>query len=146
MAPILAGVFATRGTRALVFRGTDGLDELAATGPAQVWEVRDGEVREHALDAAVDLGLPAITPADLRGADAGHNAQVARQILAGERGPVRDTVLLNAAAAIVADGRLEGTATGSLVERLRAATDHAARAVDTGAAAAVLDRWVAASA
>jgi anthranilate phosphoribosyltransferase len=146
MAPIMAGVFASRGTRALVFRGAGGLDELAATGPAQVWEVRDGQVTETELDAAADLGLTPITPADLRGADAAYNAQVARQLLAGEQGPVRETVLLNAAAALVADGRLEGTASGSLVERLRAATAYAARSVDDGSAAATLERWVAASA
>ncbi len=145
MAPLMAGVFASRGTSALVFRGADGLDELAATGPAQVWEVRDGSVVEHTIDAARDLGLTPITPADLRGADAQHNAGVARRLLAGEPGPVRETVLLNAAAALVADGRLPGTDHGELVARLHAATEHAARAIDEGAAAAVLDRWVAAS-
>jgi anthranilate phosphoribosyltransferase len=146
MAPLMAGVFASRGTSALVFRGADGLDELAATGPAQIWEVRDGSVVEHTLDAARDLGLTPITPADLRGADAQHNADVARRLLAGEPGPVRETVLLNAAAALVADGRLAGTGHGDLVGRLRAATEHAARAIDEGAAAAALARWVAASA
>ncbi|MCR6494214.1 anthranilate phosphoribosyltransferase [Cellulomonas sp. P24] len=146
MAPLMAGVFASRGTSALVFRGADGLDELAATGPAQVWEVRDAHVVQHTIDAAHDLGLTPITPADLRGADARHNADVARRLLAGEPGPVRETVLLNAAAALVADGRLPGTADGDLVERLRVAMEHAARAVDEGSAAAVLERWVAASA
>ncbi|WP_422723837.1 anthranilate phosphoribosyltransferase [Isoptericola luteus] len=146
MAPLMAGVFAARGTDALVFRGDDGLDELAATGASTVWEVRAGQVTEQRLDAAADLGLQRISVADLRGADAVHNAGVARAVFDGtDRGPVRETVLLNAAAAIVADGSLPGTATGTLVERLAAATEHAARSVDDGAAAAALERWVAAT-
>ena len=146
MAPLIAGVLATRGTSALVFRGDDGLDELAATGPATVWEVRDGSVVEHRLDPVADLGLAPVTLADLRGADAAHNAQVARRLLDGETGPVRETVLLNAAAALVADGTLPGTSQGTLVERLRAAYGHAATSVDSGAARAVLDRWAQAAA
>ncbi|GAA1739603.1 anthranilate phosphoribosyltransferase [Isoptericola hypogeus] len=146
MAPLMAGVFASRGTRALVFRGDDGLDELAATGGATVWEVRDGAVREQRLDAAAELGLRRIEITDLRGADAAHNAGVARRVLDGsERGAVRETVLLNAAAALVADGSLPGTGAGTLVERLAAGLERAARSVDEGAAAQVLERWVAAT-
>ena len=144
MAPLMAGVFALRGTDALVFRGDDGLDELAATGGASVWEVREGEVREQRLDAAAELGLRPIELADLRGADAAHNADVARRVFDGtDRGPVRETVLLNAAAALVADGSLPGTGTGSLVERLQAGLERAARSIDEGAAEQVLQRWVA---
>ncbi|NNU28555.1 anthranilate phosphoribosyltransferase [Isoptericola sediminis] len=143
MAPLMAGVLAARGTRALVFRGDDGLDELAATGGADVWEVHDGAVVEQRLDAAADLGLRRIAIEDLRGGDAAHNAEVARAVFSGaDRGPVRETVLLNAAAALVADGSLPGTAEGSLVERLAAGTAHAARSVDEGGAADVLARWV----
>jgi anthranilate phosphoribosyltransferase len=128
-----------------VFRGEDGLDELAATAPSRVWEVRDGEVVEQVLDAHADLGLSALSVADLRGASAEHNAAVARRFLGGEGGPVRETVLLNAAAALVADGSAPGTASGSLVERLRAGVAAAARSVDSGAAAGVLERWAVAS-
>ena len=141
----MAGVLAERGTSALVFRGDDGLDELAATGTSSVWEVREGSVTTCSLDAAADLGLQRITVEDLRGADATYNAEVARRVLAGEPGPVRETVLLNAAAALVADASLPGTAEGSLVERLRAGMEHAAASVDSGSAHAVLERWVAAS-
>ena len=142
MAPLVAGVFASRGTDALVFRGDDGLDELAPTARSHVWEVRGGVVTSSVLDSVAELGLAPTTVADLRGADAAYNAGIARRVLAGEPGPVRDVVLLNAAAALVADGRLAGTATGSLAERLRAGTAHAASAVDDGAAADVLARWV----
>ncbi|WP_402466245.1 anthranilate phosphoribosyltransferase [Isoptericola aurantiacus] len=146
MAPLMAGVFAARGTRALVFRGDDGLDELAATGPTTVWEVRGGEVVQERFDAAHDLGLRRTGIDELRGGDAAHNAQVARDVISGaERGPVRETVLLNAAAALVADGTLPGTAEGTLVDRLGAGLGHAARSVDDGAAADVLERWVAAT-
>ncbi|MHA7133202.1 anthranilate phosphoribosyltransferase [Oerskovia turbata] len=146
MAPLVAGVLAARGASALVFRGDDGLDELAATGSSTVWEVRDGDVSVHVLDAAADLGLERITVEDLRGADATFNAEVARRVLAGDSGPVRETVLLNAAAALVADASLPGTGEGSLVERLRAGMGHAAASIDSGAAAGVLERWAAASA
>ena len=67
------------------------------------------------------------------------------RLLAGEQGAVRQTVLLNAAAALVAEGSLPGTSTGSLVDRLRAGIDLAAAAVDDGRAADLLDRWMLAS-
>lgn len=145
MAPLVAGVFASRGASAIVFRGDDGLDELAATGTSTIWEVRDGAVTVHSLDAARDLGLQRITVEDLRGADAVFNAEVARRVFAGDPGPARETVLLNAAAALVADASLPGTAEGPLVERIAAGMQHAATSIDSGAAAAALDRWVAAS-
>ncbi|MCL1869550.1 MAG: anthranilate phosphoribosyltransferase [Promicromonosporaceae bacterium] len=147
MAPLMAGVFAERGTSALVFRGDDGLDELAATGGTRVWDVRDGAVVEGHIDAAADLGLRRITVEDLRGGDAAHNAGVALAVLDGsDQGPVRETVLLNAAAAIAADGTLPGTAEGTLVERLAAGLEAARRSVDDGGAAATLERWKAAAA
>lgn len=145
VAPVLAGVIASQGREALVFHGDDGLDELAATGPATVWETRGGEVIEHRLDPVADLGLPRITIEQLRGGTAAENAQVARDLLAGAPGPVRDTVLLNAAAGLVADATLEGTSSGTLVERFSAGLRHAAESVDSGRAAAVLSAWVEAS-
>lgn len=146
MAPLMAGVLAARGTRAVVFRGQDGLDELSTTAPADVWEVADGAVTHRVLDPRTAFGLAPATLEDLRGGEAAANAGVVRTLLAGHAGPVRDTVLLNAAAAIVADGTLPGTAAGSLEDRLAAGLAAAAAAVDSGAAAEVLDRWVAASA
>ncbi|MFC5998925.1 anthranilate phosphoribosyltransferase [Quadrisphaera sp. GCM10027208] len=140
MAPLMAGVLAARGTSALVFRGEDGLDELTPTAPTRVWEVTSGTVREQLVDP-VDLGVPRASVEDLRGADARHNADVARRVLDGERGPVRDAVLLNAAAALVA----AGVGQGDLTERLQAGLAEAERSVDDGAARAVLDRWVAAT-
>jgi anthranilate phosphoribosyltransferase len=137
LAPVMAGVLAARGADALVFRGDDGLDELTTTGSSTVWVVVGGAVRTLSFDPA-SLGLAGATIEDLRGADAVYNAKVARDLLAGAVGPVRDAVLLNAAAAIAAyDG---GDA--DLVERLRAGLERASAALDDGRAAALLDRWV----
>lgn len=143
MAPLVAGVFAQRQTDALVFRGTNGLDELAAASPCEVWEVREGLIIESKIDPAEQLGLQRIEISDLRGADPEHNAVVARAVLAGEPGPIRETVALNAAAAIVADGTLEGVrpGDGDLLNRLRAGMDIAATSIDSGAAQTILDEW-----
>ncbi|MFC5182140.1 anthranilate phosphoribosyltransferase [Actinomadura harenae] len=139
MAPVMAGVFASRGCSSLVFRGDDGLDELTTTGTSAVWVVRDGAVTETVFDPA-DLGIPPARPEDLRGADAAYNGKVARRVLAGETGPVRDMVLLNAAALIAA---YEGApAPAELTGTLAAAFGRAAEAVDSGAASALLERWV----
>lgn len=141
MAGLMAGVLAARGRSALVFRGeSDGLDEVAATGVTRFWEVRDGQVREEVVDWSA-VGVAPVTIDQLRGGGAQENAGVVRALVAGDRGPVRDTVVLNAAAALVADGTLPGTADGTLVERIMAGTGHAERALDDGAAADVLERW-----
>ncbi|MFC5724620.1 anthranilate phosphoribosyltransferase [Streptomyces gamaensis] len=141
MAPILAGVLAERGSSALVFRGDDGLDELTTTATSRVWTVAGGTVREESFDPR-EVGLDLVPVEALRGADASYNADVARRLLAGEKGPVRDAVLLNAAAALVA---LEGEVDAPLVERVRAGMERAAESIDSGAARRVLERWVAAS-
>ncbi|MEU7133914.1 anthranilate phosphoribosyltransferase [Streptomyces sp. NPDC046261] len=140
MAPILAGVLAERGSSALVFRGDDGLDELTTTATSRVWIVRDGAVREERFDPR-DVGIELVPVEALRGADASYNADVARRLLAGEKGPVRDAVLLNSAAALVA---LEPT-DAPLAEQIRAAMERAAQAIDSGSARRALERWVAAS-
>ena len=137
MAPVMAGVLAARGTSALVFRGEDGLDEFTTTAPTRLWTVHDGSVTESTVDA-VDLGMARAEPADLRGGDAPYNAGVARALLAGEHGPVRDAVLLNAGAALAAYDGLGGDVSEALV----AGIGRAAKAVDSGAAADLLDRWV----
>jgi anthranilate phosphoribosyltransferase len=150
MAPLMAGVLAARGARALVFRGEDGLDELTLSGPSRVWAVGEGRVAQMVLDPA-DLKIPFAPVEALRGGDVAVNAQAVRDLLAGRPGPVRDAVLLNASAALVAaDGVQDaaGTGTGttgvteeSLVPSMRAAWQIAADSVDSGAAAAVLERW-----
>jgi anthranilate phosphoribosyltransferase len=137
LAPVMAGVLAARGTDALVFRGDDGLDELTTTGTSTVWTVAGGAVTAASFDPA-SLGLPCATLEDLRGGSADDNAQVARDLLAGKPGAVRDAVLLNAAAALAA----YAAAPGSVEERLGAGLEKAAQALDSGQAAAALARWV----
>jgi anthranilate phosphoribosyltransferase len=137
MAAIIAGVLARRGVDGFVFRGDDGLDELTTTTTSTVWSIVGGEVSEHRLDPA-GLGLVASSAADLKGGDAAFNAAVVRRVVAGETGPVRDAVLLNAAAAIAAyDG-----APGPLDERMAHGLRRAERSVDSGAAEATLSTWV----
>ncbi|MEU6439244.1 anthranilate phosphoribosyltransferase [Streptomyces sp. NPDC047046] len=137
----MAEVLARRGTDALVFRGDDGMDELTVTTTSTVWSVSGGGIRRETFDPR-DIGVPRAAADALRGGDRVHNARVAREVLAGAPGPVRDAVLLSAAAGLAA---LEGGG-GALTARLAAGFERAARAVDSGAAAAVLDRWVRVSA
>jgi anthranilate phosphoribosyltransferase len=140
MAPVMAGVLARRGTDAWVFRGDDGLDELTTTTTSHVWVVHEGAVSETEIDPAM-VGIAPSRPEDLRGGDAHHNAAVVRRVLEGEQGPVRDAVLLNAAA-----GLAVYDAPGAPVEEsLSAGYTKAVQAIDSGAAEQLLDRWVAAS-
>jgi anthranilate phosphoribosyltransferase len=140
VAPVMADVFAARGVDAWVFRGDDGLDELTITTTSTVWRVHAGEVVTGTVDPTT-YGL-ALAPVEaLRGGDVAQNADVVRRLLAGETGPVRDAVLLNAGAALAvydAPGEPPEEALAAGIERARAA-------VDTGAARATLERWVAAS-
>lgn len=137
MAPVMAAVFAGRGDSVLVMRGEDGLDEFSTAAPTRFWVAQAGTVRETVLDAT-ELGVPRATLADLRGADAAYNADVARRVLAGERGPVRDAVLVNAAAALATQGPLDG----DLGNAIRAGLDRAAESIDSGAAARTLAHWI----
>ncbi len=140
-APVMAGVFAARGVDAWVFRGDDGLDELTTTTTSSLWRVHAGEVTTTTVDPA-DLGLAPASAADLRGGDAAHNAEVVLRLLDGETGPVRDAVLLNAGAALA----VHDDPGADPVDSLAAGYEKAVEAVDSGAARATLDRWVAASA
>lgn len=138
MAPLVAGVLAQRGSRGLVFRGNDGLDELTTTGTSTVWEIRNGTVAELVFSPS-DLDIRPATVEELRGGDAAANAAVVRDVLAGKEGAARDAVLLNAAAGLVA---FDSAAEEPFLDRMRAAFGRAAQSIDSGAAAAVLERWV----
>lgn len=144
--PLFVGVFQTRGATALVFRGDDGLDELTTTGHSHIWEVSRGAVTEHDLDP-LELGIARAELSDLLGGDAEHNAAIARRVLAGETGPVRDIVLLNAAAGLVSFdlARNPSEVQVPIVERFRAKLEVGTEAIDSGAAARKLEDWVAAT-
>lgn len=139
-APVMAGVLARRGADAWVFRGDDGLDELTTSTTSTVWVVRDGEVVRTKIDPAA-LGLPPATAEDLRGHDAAYNAGVARRLLDGETGPVRDAVVLNAGAALA----VYDDPSAELADALAAGVERAAQAIDSGAAARTLAAWVTAA-
>ncbi|GLW10543.1 anthranilate phosphoribosyltransferase 1 [Microtetraspora sp. NBRC 13810] len=137
MLPIVAGVFAERGVSALVFRGDDGLDELTIATTSTVWIVRDGTATQTTFDPAV-LGIPRSPVDALRGGDAVFNGQAVRDLVAGKTGPIRDAVLLNAAAGLVAaDGPGE-----DLDAAMTDAYARAVTAIDSGRASATLDHWI----
>jgi anthranilate synthase/phosphoribosyltransferase len=130
----LAQVLGKLGVQAaFVVHGADGLDELSTTGINRVSHLRDSWVKDFALDPA-ELGLPRARLEDLRGGTAEENAQITQAILAGEQGPHRDVVLLNAAAALVAGG-----VAGDFEEGLQ----QAAEAIDSGRAREKLEGLVA---
>lgn len=145
VAPLLAGVFAARGGSAVVVRGADGLDEVTVSTHTDVWWVGAGRIVEARL-APEDLGVPRAPLEALRGGDAAHNAEVAQRLFAGERGPVRDAVLLNAAVAVaVTDERVLGSA-DQRAEALTTAWARVTEALDSGAAGRLLRRWAQVSA
>jgi len=144
--PLMVGVFQTRGATALVYRGDDGIDKLTTTGHSHIWEVSRGSVTEHDIDPA-ELGIARAPIEALLGKDPAHNAGIIRDVLAGQQGPVRDVVLLNAAAGLVS-WNLKNDPTQvrePIIDRLRSQLAVVADTVDSGAAAAKLDAWVAAT-
>jgi anthranilate phosphoribosyltransferase len=140
MAPIMADVLAGRGFSMLVVRGDDGLDEITTTTTTTAWVVSGGSVRPDKIDPG-RLGLPLASADDLAGGDAAGNAAAVHSVLSGASSAVRDTVLLNAAAAIAAFRGLSD----DLHADLAAALPDAATAIDSGAAADLLSRWAARS-
>lgn len=132
----MAEALSSRGVRhAWVVHGHGGLDELVVTGTNDVVEIVDGTTRRFALDPA-DHGFAAGSAEALRGGSPGHNADVVREVFAGRRGPVRDTVVLNAAAGLLVAGAARTLADGRVM---------AEEAIDAGGAAATLERLVRAS-
>jgi len=121
--------------RAWVVHGADGLDEISTVGYTKVSECRDGAVNTFYIHPS-DYGLPCARVEDLQGGSASDNAAIARSVLAGDRGPRRDVVLLNAAAALLVAGA---------VPTIREGLSVAGESVDTGRAAHVLARLVAIS-
>lgn len=151
VAPLMAAEMASRGRSALVFRGSDGLDELTTTGNSHIWQVSGGVVTEFTLDPS-KLGLKLALTADLEGGDAHFNANVARSVLSGDTegnlARVRDIVMLNAAGGVVAYNLAKNPseATLDLTERFAKALALVGAAIDDGRAAEKLSAWTAATA
>ena len=118
--------------RAMVVHGDDGLDEISLTTTTQVCEVNGGELRRFELDPR-DYGLTLCAPKELVGGDAAVNAQIARDILAGGKGPKRDVVLLNAGACLYLAGKAESLADGVAL---------AAQTIDSGKVKEKLEAFV----
>ncbi len=131
MADRMIGVLERLGSEyAFVYHGSDGLDEITTTGPTYIDRLKDGETTTAEFTPE-DFGVARATSDDLLGGDASANTEIVRSILAGERGPKRDVAVINAAPGLVVAGLAEG-----FVE----ATEVAAEAIDSGAAAEVLER------
>ena len=123
---------ATGSRRSLVVHGDGGLDELSTTGPSRILSLEDGEITELTVTAS-SVGLAPASAEDLAGGDADTNARIARSIFAGEVGPHRDMVVLNAGAGLVVAG---------LAADLSEAVTLAADAIDDGRAEAKLSALV----
>ena len=121
----VAGVLADLGSeRAFVVHGDDGLDEITTVTGTHVAEIRDGVVRSYTVRPE-DFGIPQASPGDLTGGDAEKNARIFMSVLAGEKGPARDIVVLNSAFAVCA---------GGMAETPREGVDIAIHSIDSGAA------------
>jgi anthranilate phosphoribosyltransferase len=121
--------------RAWVVHGADGIDEMSTTGHTKISECRDGAVSTFYVHPS-DFGIPKADRKDLQGGDAATNAAIIREILAGEKGPRRDVVLLNTGASLFVGGE---------VSSVREGIERAAAAIDSGAARAKLDAMIEAS-
>lgn len=130
---LLAGVLAELGsTRAVVVHGSDGLDEVTITGPSKITELSQGEVRTYIVTPE-DLGLHRASLGEIQGGDARQNSSIILEVLRGGRGPRRDIVLLNAAAALMVSGRANDLKEGVVA---------AAESIDSGRAIAKLERLI----
>lgn len=119
--------------RAMVVHGAPGMDEISPCGPTRVAELREGRVTGYEVTPE-DFGIEPVAPEALAGGEPEENAAVVRGVVVGrERGPARSAVLVNAAAAFVVAERADSLGDGVAA---------AARAIDCGAAAAVLDKLV----
>ena len=133
MADRMAHVLRQLGSRkALVVHGSDGMDEITITGPSTVWQLENGEVTEYEVNPG-DFGFSISSAESIQATSAEHSARIARSVLAGESGPARDIVLLNAAAALFAAGKAASLDIG---------VQLAAKSIDSGDAQAKLDAVV----
>ncbi len=140
MAKVMADVLREQGVRALVVRGLDGLDEISTEGPTSVWDATGPRVTTTQFTPE-SFGVARSPLSALRGGDATRNAELAREVLGGGGGPVRDVVIANAAAAWAAWAAV-GDPDLELSVRIADGVNRVTRALDSGAAAALLERWV----
>ena len=147
-APVMAQVLADRGTRALVVRGDDGLDEISIGTTTRVWDATGPSVVEVQLDAR-DWGVPRFDPDLLRGGSASRNVELLTAALDADAGAtdqrieaIRSAVIVNAAAALTAYDAAQQSASADLAERIGANVPRARRALESGDAWNLVQRWV----
>ncbi len=134
---LVAEVLARRGCQGFVFRGDDGLDEVSVSSSTTVYVIKDGEIRLEVFDPA-NLGLERISIDQLKGGTAEENVAITKRIFAGERSAYREAVLLNAAASIAA---FKGDLHLGVEQQFANGYVLAKQAVDSGAAAHLVERW-----
>ena len=135
---LMAQVLAAKGVDGFVFRGDDGLDEISLATTTSVLTIGHDKISSDLIDPT-EFGIAKAPITDLVGGDAQFNASVSRAIFNGEYGAPRDAVALNAAAAIAA---YKGENSKSLAERMQDGYVDAIKALDSGAATALLENWV----
>jgi anthranilate phosphoribosyltransferase len=138
MLPLMAKVMAGRGNEGYIFRGDDGIDEISISDTTSVFQFVNGKISRHQFDPQ-ELGIPKYEMSDLAGGDAAHNAMRTHEILAGQAGPAREAVLLNAAAAIAA---FKADFSLSIDQQLANGYVLASQAIDSGKAARLLREWI----
>ncbi|MFM1937776.1 MAG: hypothetical protein RLZZ320_634 [Actinomycetota bacterium] len=138
---LVAQVLAGRGCQGFVFRGDDGLDEISLGAPTTVYVINEGEIRVEKFDP-LNLGLERIDAAQLKGGDAKENAAITREVFAGSKNVYREAILINAAAAIAA---FKGDLDLGVEQQLANGYVFAKQAIDSGAAAQLVERWAALS-
>jgi anthranilate phosphoribosyltransferase len=138
MAPIMAEVFAGRGTSAIVMRGEDGLDEMSITTDTHIWDARGKKIIESTFELS-SLKIKPASLSELAGGLPAENAAILKSALAGESSPaIKDSIALNAAAALVAYQNPEQ----SFNEAIREAFDNALAVIESGSALTLLEKWV----
>ena len=135
LVPYAEALRALGSERAFIVHGRDGLDEISISGPTDVAVLENGAVTTRTITPQ-DAGLATSPLSAIRGGDAAHNAAALTRLLAGEHGPYRDIVLINAAAALVVAGAAATLREGAVL---------AARTLDSGAAQAKLKELITAS-
>ncbi|MEY3399541.1 MAG: hypothetical protein RLZZ486_9 [Actinomycetota bacterium] len=134
---LVAEVLASRGCQGFVFRGDDGLDEISLGAPTTIYVINEGAIRVEKFDP-LNLGFELIDAAQLKGGDAKENAAITREVFAGAKNAYREAILINAAAAIAA---FKGDFDLGVEQQLANGYVFAKQAVDSGAAAQLVERW-----
>ena len=134
---LVAQVLAGRGCQGFVFRGDDGLDEISLGTPTTVYVINEGKIRVEKFEPQ-NLGFELIDSEQLKGGDASENAEITRQVFAGAKNAYREAILINAAAAIAA---FKGDFDLGVEQQFANGYVFAKQAIDSGAAAQLVERW-----